>query len=83
MLNNIDLQILLPMINLGMFFILIATRAYKTSYSTAVIVSFTTLVSFINRTHLNMDTWAPATAVVGFLLLRAIVNHEEDAWIKR
>ena len=79
----IRLDVLMPMIGLGLIFILVATGAYKKSYSTTIyVIAIAIAAEFSAAGNSNM---AILIITIGaFLSLgRAIVNHEQDQWVKR
>ncbi len=75
--------ILYPMVSLGLIFVLIATRAYKRSYSTAVYIL--ALAISIELMLYKEYQQAVLVLILGAVinLIRAVVNHEEDSWVKR
>jgi len=81
--NCLDLQTLLPMISLGLLFILITTDAYKRSYTTTIYILSVTIS--MNLLSFDSPRGAILVLMIGAMLSlsRSIVNHQKDSWIKR
>lgn len=79
----IDLKILLPMVSLGLLFVLVVTHAYRRSITTTIYV-----ISVAVATNCYMMCKPQLAGVVIVLgaaisLIRTVINTEQDRFIKR
>lgn len=79
----IEMNVLMPMLSLGLLFVLVATRAYERSVTTAIYV-FCVAVSLNCYAVCRPDiAWTVITAGAGISLIRTVINTESDRFLKR